>query len=111
MTKRLLGLTLAAAILALLWTAVPARAGVAPIRAWAADTSAQLSRDPGARTVERRLAALRRITRQVRSGGGASPAALARAGRTLDRRLGGLRTTLRGLPRYATLQQRAVARP
>jgi hypothetical protein len=101
MTKRLLGMTLAAAILAVLWTAVPAQADLAPVRAWAADTSAQLSRDPDARTVERRLAALRRITREIRSAGGASSAALARTGRTLDRKLIGLRTTLRGLPRYA----------
>ena len=105
MTKRpltsLLGTTLAAVILALLWTAGPANADLAPVRAWAADTSAQLSRDPGARTVERRLAALRRITREVRSGDGASTAALARAGRALDRSLIGIRTSLHGLPRYA----------
>ena len=105
MTKRqltpLMGTTLVAAILALLCAAGPAHAGIAPVRSWAADTSAQLSRDPGARTVERRLAVLRRITREVRSGGGASPAALARTGRTLDHSLIGLRTTLRGLPRYA----------
>ena len=106
MTKRqltpLLGTTLAAAILALLCAAGPAHAGLAPVRAWAANTSAQLSQDPGARTVERRLAALRRITREVRVRAAMRRRPqLARTGRTLDHSLIGLRTTLRGLPRYA----------
>jgi hypothetical protein len=104
--KPWLGTTLAAAIVALLWTAGAAHADRSPtVREWGAVSRSALLAEPSGRTVERRLAALRRAvthdSRRLRAlAGDVRERRLRRTGSALDRSLAGLARRLPAPARY-----------